>query len=197
MKLLQESPVEFLDPLYHPPEKVFITEITGKFGNAVLVGTSNGLLSLRLNRRHSDVAETISLRWGSEIIFDESPFRVTNNNIKETVRAFLDGNSVPIKAVVQPVMLTPFTVNVHRYISRIPFGETYSYGEIAAAMGNPRASRAVGTACGKNSVLIVVPCHRVVASNGLGGFGAGLDLKKRLLTHEGVSSYNMKKSIIS
>ncbi len=187
MKLLLESPAEFLAPLSSPPERVFISEITGEFGNAVLTGTSNGLLGLRLNRGLSDVAENISLRWGSEIIYDDTPFGTANGNIRDNIRAYLDGDTVTVKAAVQPVMLTLFTVNVHKYISRIPFGETCSYGEIAAAMGKPGASRAVGTACGKNSVLIVVPCHRVVASHGLGGFGAGLDLKKRLLKLEGIA----------
>jgi methylated-DNA-[protein]-cysteine S-methyltransferase len=71
-------------------------------------------------------------------------------------------------------------------MARIPYGETVTYGELAALAGNPRAARAVGGACGRNPVLIIVPCHRVVASHGLGGFGGGLDLKQRLLHLEGV-----------
>ncbi|MFC1489616.1 methylated-DNA--[protein]-cysteine S-methyltransferase [Candidatus Latescibacterota bacterium] len=189
MKLLRESPAEFLAPLYKPPERVFFSEISGIFGNAVLTGTSNGLLGLHLNRRLSDIAENISLRWGSEIIYDDSPFGEAHENISENVRAYLNGDTVTLKAVVQPVMLTPFTVNVHKYISRIPFGETLSYGDIADAMGKPGAARAVGAACGKNSVLIVVPCHRVVAANGIGGFSAGLDLKKRLLEFENINIF--------
>jgi O-6-methylguanine DNA methyltransferase len=186
MKLLPESPAEFLAPLPRPPEKVFISEIIGDFGNAVLTGTPSGLLGLRLNQTLSDVAETISLKWGSEIICDDSPFGPANHNIREHIRAYLDGNDVPLNAVIQPVMLTPFTVDVHRYVSRIPYGVTCSYGEIAAYMGNPGAARAVGTACGKNSALIAVPCHRVVASNGIGGFGLDINLKKRLLFHENI-----------
>ncbi|MFC1551743.1 methylated-DNA--[protein]-cysteine S-methyltransferase [Candidatus Latescibacterota bacterium] len=186
MKLLRESPAEFLAPLSSPPETVFISEITGDFGNAVLTGTSNGLLGLRLNRSLTDVAETVSLKWGSEIICDDSPFGPANNNIREHIRGYLDGNDVTVGVVIQPVMLTQFTVDVHRYVSRIPFGETCSYGEIAAYMGNPGAARAVGTACGKNSALIAVPCHRVVASNGIGGFGLDINLKKQLLALEHV-----------
>ena len=67
----------------------------------------------------------------------------------------------------------------------IPFGETITYGEQAKRMGKPRASRAVGSANGRNPVPIVVPCHRVVASSGLGGFSGGLDRKVALLAMEG------------
>jgi len=69
---------------------------------------------------------------------------------------------------------------------KIPFGQTRSYGEIAAALGNPRAARAVGMAANRNPVAIFVPCHRVIGKDGsLVGFGGGLDLKKRLLALEG------------
>lgn len=69
----------------------------------------------------------------------------------------------------------------------IPYGQTRSYGQVAAAVGNPRASRAVGAANGANPLLIVTPCHRVVRTGGaLGGFGAGLPVKARLLALEGV-----------
>ena len=76
---------------------------------------------------------------------------------------------------------------VWRALRRIPAGRVRTYGEVAREVGRPRAARAVGGACGRNPVAIVVPCHRVVASNGLGGFGAGLDVKRRLLGLEGVS----------
>jgi methylated-DNA-[protein]-cysteine S-methyltransferase len=69
----------------------------------------------------------------------------------------------------------------------IPYGETRTYGEIAAAVGKPRGARAVGQALGKNRTCIVVPCHRVVGAKGLGGFSGGLRWKKRLLRLEGVS----------
>jgi methylated-DNA-[protein]-cysteine S-methyltransferase len=70
-------------------------------------------------------------------------------------------------------------------LTRIPFGETRSYGEIAARIGNPKASRAVGAANGKNPISIVVPCHRVVGADGsLTGFGGGVERKAWLLAHE-------------
>ena len=70
-------------------------------------------------------------------------------------------------------------------LCRIPFGETVSYGELAGRLGNPGASRAVGLANGQNRVSIVVPCHRVIASDGtLHGYGGGLERKRWLLDHE-------------
>ncbi len=70
-------------------------------------------------------------------------------------------------------------------LTRIPYGETRSYGAIAAAIGNTKASRAVGSANGRNPISIIVPCHRVVGANGsLTGFGGGVERKAWLLAHE-------------
>ena len=81
---------------------------------------------------------------------------------------------------------TPFQRAVWDEMQRIPFGRTTTYGELARRLGRPGASRAVGHACGANPVPIVVPCHRVVAREGLGGFSAGLQRKRALLAHEGL-----------
>jgi methylated-DNA-[protein]-cysteine S-methyltransferase len=80
---------------------------------------------------------------------------------------------------------TPFQQTVWDQLRRIPYGETRSYGDLADALGNPGASRAVGLANGKNPIGIIVPCHRVVGANGsLTGYGGGLDRKQRLLDFE-------------
>ncbi len=80
---------------------------------------------------------------------------------------------------------TPFQVTVWQAMFRIPYGETRSYGELAQAIGRPAAARAVGTAGGANPVAIIVPCHRVVGSNGsLTGYGGGLPTKEWLLALE-------------
>ena len=77
---------------------------------------------------------------------------------------------------------TPFQRSVWRHLQDIPYGETISYGELAKRVGNPKASRAVGAANGKNPLPIVIPCHRVIGSNGtLTGFGGGLPTKEALL----------------
>lgn len=82
---------------------------------------------------------------------------------------------------------TEFQQSVWRTMSRIQLGQTLSYGEIAAAIGKPKAVRAVGGACGANPVPVLVPCHRVLAAHSrLGGFSGGLDWKRTLLAREGV-----------
>jgi AraC family transcriptional regulator of adaptative response/methylated-DNA-[protein]-cysteine methyltransferase len=81
---------------------------------------------------------------------------------------------------------TAFQEAVWRELRKIPPGETRSYADIAAAVGDPKATRAVGTANGSNPVAILVPCHRVIRSDGtLGGYAGGLDRKRKLLTAEG------------
>ncbi len=80
---------------------------------------------------------------------------------------------------------TEFQRAVWRQLQEIPYGETISYGELARRVGNPKASRAVGAANGQNPIPIVIPCHRVIGSNGkLTGFGGGLSTKERLLALE-------------
>jgi methylated-DNA-[protein]-cysteine S-methyltransferase len=83
---------------------------------------------------------------------------------------------------------TAFQRTVWRALSGIPYGETISYAELARRVGNAQASRAVGLANGANPLPIVVPCHRVIGSDGsLTGFGGGLDIKRRLLELEGAA----------
>ena len=80
---------------------------------------------------------------------------------------------------------TPFQLAAWRALAGIPYGETRTYGELADTLGNPKASRAVGLANGKNPVGIIVPCHRVVGADGsLTGYGGGLERKQRLLDFE-------------
>jgi O-6-methylguanine DNA methyltransferase len=83
---------------------------------------------------------------------------------------------------------TEFQKSVWNALRKIPLGQTKSYGEIARAIGNPKAVRAVGGACGANPIPVLVPCHRVLAANKeLGGFSGGLDWKRELLARERVS----------
>jgi len=80
-----------------------------------------------------------------------------------------------------------FQKSVWRELSRIPYGETRGYGELAENLDNPGAVRAVGTANESNPVSIIVPCHRVIGKDGsLTGFGGGVEMKRKLLQHEGV-----------
>ncbi|MBL7009539.1 MAG: MGMT family protein [Planctomycetes bacterium] len=79
---------------------------------------------------------------------------------------------------------SPFFRKVYQEVHRIPAGRTLTYGEVAARCGSPGASRAVGNAMARNPMPLVVPCHRVLASTGMGGFGGGLEMKAELLAGE-------------
>ena len=103
-------------------------------------------------------------------------------------------------AAVDLSWATDFERRVLRALAGVRFGATVTYGELAAASGSPRAARAVGGALGKNRVPVLIPCHRVVASHGIGGFGGGagsnwrpggedpIDFKRALLRGEGVDA---------
>jgi methylated-DNA-[protein]-cysteine S-methyltransferase len=81
---------------------------------------------------------------------------------------------------------TDFQVSVWKALQTIPYGETRTYGELAALIGNPRACRAVGLANNRNPIVIILPCHRVIGADGsLTGYGGGLPVKQRLLDLEG------------
>jgi len=81
---------------------------------------------------------------------------------------------------------TDFQKSVWDELCKIPYGETTSYSQIAKNIGRPNAYRAVGNACGANHIPLIIPCHRVIASNGLGGFSGGLALKRKLMEIEGI-----------
>ena len=99
----------------------------------------------------------------------------------------IDGHK-PDRALPLDVRGTAFQRRVWEELQRIPLGETRTYGEIAAAIDAPGASRAVGSACGANPVPVVIPCHRVLpASGGVGNYGLGPHRKQQLLEHEGAA----------
>lgn len=111
--------------------------------------------------------------------YDE-PFRVVRRQLDE----YFAGTRHSFELAIEPDA-TPFQESVLAALQRIPYGETRSYRDIAEAVGNPRAVRAVGSANGNNPIPIVIPCHRVIGSDGtLTGFGGGLDTKRFLLDLE-------------
>lgn len=113
---------------------------------------------------------------------------VPEDPIAREVQRYFRGEADSLRDI--PVDLsdsTAFERRVYEATRRIPFGKVATYGQIAKAIGKPKAPRAVGQALGKNPIAIVIPCHRVVASDGsLGGFTGGLSWKRKLLRHEGV-----------
>ncbi len=108
---------------------------------------------------------------------------------RKELKEYLDGARRSLDLRPDLSTGTPFQQAVWRTLRTIPYGEVRSYGWVAKRIGQPRASRAVGAACGANPVPILVPCHRVVAGDGsLGGFSCGLPWKRRLLALEGTLS---------
>lgn len=98
------------------------------------------------------------------------------------ISSFLDGNLKKFSFEINP-QGTDFQKKVWREIEKIPYGKTITYKEIGEKI-NSKAYQAIGSACGKNPILLRIPCHRVVGTNNLGGFFYGLDLKKYLLELE-------------
>ncbi|MDP2330706.1 MAG: methylated-DNA--[protein]-cysteine S-methyltransferase [Reyranella sp.] len=109
--------------------------------------------------------------------------------LTRTMRAYFNGDIAVIDSLPVETAGTPFQRSVWRALRRIRGGKTISYAELARRIGKPRAVRAAGLANGQNPISIVVPCHRVIGSDGsLTGYGGGLPRKKWLLEHEGVST---------
>jgi methylated-DNA-[protein]-cysteine S-methyltransferase len=116
-----------------------------------------------------------------EVIHD--PMRVAE--VRREVMEYFDGKRKQF-TVALSASGTMFQQQVWTALRRIPFGKTRSYGELAADLGNPEASRAVGRANATNPICLIVPCHRVIGADGaLTGFAFGEDVKRRLLEHEG------------
>lgn len=112
----------------------------------------------------------------------------SSDGLVSRFRAFLDGKQVHFDDVELDLSwATPFQRELARVLRSIRWGEVVTYGELAALAGRPGAARAAGTFCAGNRFAFVVPCHRVVAAGGIGGYGPdGVPFKRRLLALEGV-----------
>lgn len=106
-----------------------------------------------------------------------------NEALINIIEAYLKGDNPSID-LPWDINATPFMYNVYRSTCKIPYGETKTYNDIASMVGTPKGARAVGQALKKNPLLILIPCHRVVAVNGLGGFNSGINMKRYLLNLE-------------
>ncbi|MGV9393420.1 methylated-DNA--[protein]-cysteine S-methyltransferase [Streptomyces olivaceus] len=150
------------------------TVIDSPYGALTLVAEDGVLCGLYMTgQRHRPPEESFGAR-------DERPFA----GAEEQLEAYFAGE---LKEFGLPLRLTgtSFQRTVWDQLRKIPYGETRTYGQLADALGNPAASRAVGLANGRNPIGIVVPCHRVIgASGGLTGYGGGLERKQRLLDFE-------------
>ena len=145
------------------------------FGTIVAKATDNGVCSVELSASGAGECKEVSSRESKHLDQFE----------KETIEYF-KGSRREFKVAVDLDGVPPFTTKVLKLTSKIKFGKTRSYGEIAKAVRNPTASRAVGQAMGRNPVPLIIPCHRVTGSCGkLGGFSGGIEMKKTLLKIEG------------
>lgn len=110
-----------------------------------------------------------------------SPFFET---VYEALKNYLEGKTTELELPLDMKGMTPFQAKVLKEMRKIPYGEVRSYGELAKAMKS-KAFQAIGNACGKNPFMLIYPCHRVVGTNGPGGFAHGLKMKSELLKLEG------------
>jgi methylated-DNA-[protein]-cysteine S-methyltransferase len=153
-------------------------------GTLTIFVTPHGLVRLSypgegIDDQLTELAQRISPR------ILEAPERT--DGVRRQLEDYFAGRRHAFDVPIDWRLTTGFVRKVLRRTARIPFGETRSYGEVAASAGSPRAFRAAGSALGANPIPIVVPCHRVLRSGGaLGGYGGGLELKRRLLELEGV-----------
>lgn len=128
------------------------------------------------NRQHQEVCRLLSCR----------PLNTTQRlNIEAFLLEILQGKAAAFPAHSPFIHQgTPFQQRVWRLVSQIPYGATRTYGDIAKKLGNAGQARAVGRACNRNPLPLIIPCHRVVGSSGLGGFAGGEQLKRWLLECE-------------
>ena len=149
-----------------------VREMDSRIGRLLLRADEYGICEIRLLKA-DDAAE--AEREDSELL----------EEAQRQLCAYLAGKRKVFDFPLS-VQGTPFEQTVWQQLRQIPYGEARTYAQIAAQIGRPKAARAVGAACGRNPVLLAVPCHRVVGGTGrLTGFAAGLEAKRILLALEG------------
>ncbi len=159
-------------------ETIRWTSFDSPLGTMLIAATTKGICRLTFDDSEA------SLRR----LFPNATIVKDDGGLKELVEGALIAIDRPAAARDLPIDVagTAFQEAVWRELRKIPLGETRSYAEIAAAIGHPKAVRAVGSANGDNHVAVLIPCHRVIRSDGtLGGYAGGLDRKRQLLAAEG------------
>lgn len=154
---------------------IFYSRMNSPIGELLLAGDGTAITGLTMpNHKH---AKTIQEKWCR----DETLF----TNMRAQLLAYFAGERQAFDLPLAP-RGTDFQQTVWKALLEIPFGTTWSYGELARHIGKPKAARAVGLANGRNPISIIVPCHRVIGADGsLTGYGGGIARKRWLLAHEG------------
>src|SRR5437764_12300304 len=158
-------------------ETIRWTHFDSPLGRMLIGATSKGICRLTFD----DSVESLRRLFPKAAIVEDA------GGLRELIEGALEAIERPAATPELPIDVagTAFQEAVWRELRKIPLGETRSYAEIAAAIGQPRAVRAVGTANGDNHVAVLIPCHRVIRSDGtLGGYAGGLDRKRKLLSAE-------------
>ena len=162
--------------------KSCIIETTLGWLGLVLAPAGLRAVTLLCRDRDAALAEVFALGAREEARTDEL------GDLPERLRRYTRGEPVAFPDALDIAAATPFQRAVWQATREIPYGQTRSYGWLAAKAGKPRAARAAGQATAANPWPIIVPCHRVISSDGrLGGYGGGLDMKERLLRLEGAA----------
>ena len=150
-------------------------------GPMLVAATDKGVCRLAFNEGEAELRARFS---GAELVEGGADFAALLAEVIAAVETPGTAHSIPLD-----VQGTAFQEAVWQELRRIPPGETRSYAEIAAAVGKPGATRAVGSANGANPVAVLVPCHRVIRSDGaLGGYAYGLEIKQALLARERIQT---------
>ncbi len=150
-------------------------EMRTKVKPLYLVASKNGLQGVFLRKQPIKSVKTLNRSSAEERILSDAVKQLEEYFSGKRKKFDINFNSSG----------TDFQMKVWKELSRIPFGKTVSYKDIARKIKNPNAVRAVGTANGKNPMCIIVPCHRVIAADGsIGGYGGGIAMKRQLLDLE-------------
>lgn len=168
-----------------PPEVLFLDRMTTPLGEGLLVTDAEGYLRAFDWTTHETRLMTLLRRQNAptDLVPGEAPAAV-----RAALAAYFDGDLNALATIPWRTGGTDFQRAVWTALCTIPVGETLTYKGLAERIGNPKAVRAVGLANGANPVSIVVPCHRVIGSDGtLTGYGGGLERKHWLLSHEGAA----------
>jgi methylated-DNA-[protein]-cysteine S-methyltransferase len=162
-------------------ERIYYSSFYSPFLRRVFVAsTEKGVCAVDFLTSKQAFLKELKDRFPEEVVKNDQK----NRKVLSQLGKYLKGN---LRHFDCPLDLrgTPFQKKVWRELGKIPYGRTRSYQEIAKAVGNPKACRAVGNANGLNPIPLILPCHRVIESNGgLGGFGHGVKVKRRLLDFE-------------
>ena len=162
-----------------PTETIHVASCETPLGRYVIAASETGVVCVKPDDQETPNATTWR-QWGDVVERDNEHTRQAANELQEYFAGDRTAFTVPLD-----MRGTDFQKRAWQALTDIPYGETRSYGQQATMLGNPQASRAVGLANGSNPVSIIVPCHRVVGSNGkLTGYGGGLHRKQALLDLE-------------